>query len=1633
MKKLIVVLLVLVGMVSQAQVENRIPQYTFIRNLGVGRSGANDSAAYLQIGPSVGGDKGMIIPRVANLSAITATKRKGLIVYDDSKDSIAFHNGTSWSYIGGGGGGGIATINVRRSIAKGSGDSLQLVNDITSSILGEKYRYGVDSTGNRAFEIDPYIIAKKHEELRGLRSGDTGRVYRFVSRGVIGDFYYDPNDNTSVDDSVMVIVSGTKRFKRFIPDGEVDVSWFGVKGDGSDETPAVKRAFRWFYNNRPNGGIIRMASDNVIEFDPTAIDIRTNTTIKIKGRIRLRNEWLLGSGVSIVGEGGGNGVVQFERGPKATIERISSFQDTSKAILHLVGGSAFFSNFNILYPVGKGIWIDGWSEASGGPVTAGKHFSFVSIIGADTSSSIPFLVEHALWTYFTDCAVVGLPKMKHSMVFRNRVNVMPPYKFDLAQTALVFIERINMAGKGILINSGVNTGQPIGNFHLNSLVFEFGVQPDAVIELDSRQGAVDYIYLRNILFADGNIPLIRNRGHQTYTVELAGINTTDSGVAATGDHIRNFRNTSDVQFDYRGFSQKNRVLREYQQVEGEVDALNANAGWRKGFFTNPRITPFPLALVTDTVTGRRAPDGSLTAYRAATESVIYSNSNADIDSGDYVFAGAWVRSERDTVLKYFGSSPLAVNLTNAIYSLNNVPFFTVSSRFGNYKDKGWVLVYGFDRIKSTSGTVGIDARIIPESDNPLLVWKPFVYVIKDSLFKQDEVLAWAKENIGYIEPKVPAGASGIIGTTPVYLGDSTRWNNTTKKWEQLTKIDYTESDSDAVATKGYVDNVAAVTETAVIANATTAPEIDTMLRYNPANPDFILIAGIAKDTGTCFKSVWTDSTYRYYIDTACLRARMNLGSGSGSGTLSNLNGQSGASQTFATGTSGTDFGISSSGNTHTFNLPTSSGTNRGLLSPTDWTTFNNKVGISRNLLAGWGMIGGGDLSADRTLRVDSLNVTSRARSQALIDSLAALVATSTIIRNAQAANSRDPFYFPALGQVVGKDITATQDFSLTGTDTTNNFALRNEEAIGTIYSKNSWPNLNDFNTNGTTPTVSSNKLSFSSGDNTTRTIDIKQFSKLDNWKISGKFQVKQRDANSTGFGVGWRSWIGLADAIGVFNSTNGINSGKVQLVLGGSVIATSSGAVSFAIDDYILVTTEMSKGVITVSARNVTTNAAPVSVSYEYIVETPSPPAGGRFAVSNVAGNFILDSLAVYSTEPKNALLAVLGDSKAKRAYNGKITDRYASILGEVYSNTIVHAGPGDRLEHTSASLTELISLAPKNVLMHFPSNDIRNSYDSTVIKNRYDSIVTALTSAGINVIHTTGHYESVINQVWMSNYIRRTYPTKLIETYDAGRVPGYLIYDNTHQSLDGHQIDARSIIESGKIPGGVYKNRAATASRGRMPTVVTDWDFTEEYLNATATGTTQSGGATSSYPTTTDGRLGVIQLSVSASGDGAAWRTRLISAFNSKTRYVAKITGVVFSHLARTSDSGATAGNRALAAFFGFHNSIGTSLPTDGAYMQYSDLDGSIQIVTASASARTIVNTAARVDVNLTYDLQIEVDADGAYYYINNELVGTIRTNIPRGAVTTYGAVAIGKSAGTSSTNITVDGCRFGHIIMQR
>jgi hypothetical protein len=88
--------------------------------------------------------------------------------------------------------------------------------------------------------------------------------------------------------------------------------------------------------------------------------------------------------------------------------------------------------------------------------------------------------------------------------------------------------------------------------------------------------------------------------------------------------------------------------------------------------------------------------------------------------------------------------------------------------------------------------------------------------------------------------------------------------------------------------------------------------------------------------------------------------------------LTALNGLTAQVQNLATGTSGTDFGISSATSTHTFNLPTASAANRGALSSADWTTFNNKQaalvsGTNIKTVNSTSLVGSGNVAVEPTI------------------------------------------------------------------------------------------------------------------------------------------------------------------------------------------------------------------------------------------------------------------------------------------------------------------------------------------------------------------------------------------------------------------------------------------------------------------------------------------------------------------------------------------------------------------------------------------------------------------------------------------------------------------------------------------
>jgi len=93
---------------------------------------------------------------------------------------------------------------------------------ITATRLNTLFNATISMVGG---EVDQVITSVS--SLRTLSAPLTKKLYFTKDLQKEGQWYYDSLDLSSTDNGGTVLVSGTKRFKRVIPDGKIQTSWFG--------------------------------------------------------------------------------------------------------------------------------------------------------------------------------------------------------------------------------------------------------------------------------------------------------------------------------------------------------------------------------------------------------------------------------------------------------------------------------------------------------------------------------------------------------------------------------------------------------------------------------------------------------------------------------------------------------------------------------------------------------------------------------------------------------------------------------------------------------------------------------------------------------------------------------------------------------------------------------------------------------------------------------------------------------------------------------------------------------------------------------------------------------------------------------------------------------------------------------------------------------------------------------------------------------------------------------------------------------------------------------------------------------------------------------------------------------------
>lgn len=359
---------------------------------------------------------------------------------------------------------------------------------------------------------------------------------------------------------------------------------------------------------------------------------------------------------------------------------------------------------------------------------------------------------------------------------------------------------------------------------------------------------------------------------------------------------------------------------------------------------------------------------------------------------------------------------------------------------------------------------------------------------------------------------------------------------------------------------------------------------------------------------------------------------------------------------------------------------------------------------------------------------------------------------------------------------------------------------------GDIYNVSSWANLSAFTNVGATASVVSNAINFSGGaSNFLQTLQLNSpLTSGDHWKITGLFKATQ--IGVSGFGLGLKSVSTIASKfdVAVQCSVNGVNSGKLFLTTNSNgtftTRATSAAALTISLNDIIQITIQRELNVITVTGFNTTAGGITNTAFYAY------PGQGGatipnicKYSVYSVGGTFTLTSLHVESSAAKNLKFLCMGDSKTSSYYADEYNNCWPGILASYGYHVNRCAGGSEVTGDYILRTQEIIDLAPTAVIIGGASNDPRDGVTSATTNANYDTFVSALTSAGIRVIHTTGFYESAgLNQTPLRTHILATYAAgDIIDTLPTVIT---LNADGVHPDTNGHIQIVNMLVTSGKL-----------------------------------------------------------------------------------------------------------------------------------------------------------------------------------------------------------------------------------------
>ncbi len=303
------------------------------------------------------------------------------------------------------------------------------------------------------------------------------------------------------------------------------------------------------------------------------------------------------------------------------------------------------------------------------------------------------------------------------------------------------------------------------------------------------------------------------------------------------------------------------------------------------------------------------------------------------------------------------------------------------------------------------------------------------------------------------------------------------------------------------------------------------------------------------------------------------------------------------------------------------------------------------------------------------------------------------------------------------------------------------------------------------------------------------------------------FRPQDKVANGFGLTIGNINTNLLSGSVwrGLFNTSSGVNSGKITIYFNTTAKAATTVALAWSVGDRIKLNFSKTDFTFTFTATNLTAGGSKtVSYTASQSTTTETIDTTRKPCLFSNGGTQDVEYFTYSSPDYKNPRIAFFGDSITAGYDASSVPNRWVNQLNIAGSRLYTNSGsPSTYTAAILQCINEMMLINPEYAICMFGGNDVALSVSPAAYKANYTNIINQLKANGCKVIHCLAtprnafDMSAVLNpfiQTFSGDIIIDTFTplkngTALASAYDSG--------DGTHPNDAGHALIGQSVLNT--------------------------------------------------------------------------------------------------------------------------------------------------------------------------------------------------------------------------------------------